>query len=105
PARLRGRVVGVVGMGRAAAGAVAAFGGGLLADAIGGDEAVAVAGLIGVVCAIGYVGLRAAAADQPTSYSARESIRALRERPLLARIAIAQGFYGGGLIAASPLFA
>ncbi|HET9613692.1 MAG TPA: MFS transporter, partial [Candidatus Limnocylindrales bacterium] len=27
------------------------------------------------------------------------------ERPVLARIAVAQGFYGGGLIAASPLYA
>ncbi|HLO35644.1 MAG TPA: hypothetical protein VK194_06165, partial [Candidatus Deferrimicrobium sp.] len=35
PARLRGRVVGVLGMGRAAAGALAAFGGGVLADRIG----------------------------------------------------------------------
>ena len=29
----------------------------------------------------------------------------MRERPLLGRIALAQGFYGGGLIAAAPLFA
>ena len=105
PARVRGRVVGVIGMGRAAAGALAALGGGILADVIGGDEAVAIAGVIGIVCAFGYVGLRAAAADRPAPFSARESIRALRERPLLGRIAIAQGFYGGGLIAASPLFA
>ncbi len=105
PARSRGRVVGVLGMGRAAAGALAAFGGGVLADRIGGEQAVAVAGIVGVICAVGYVGLRAAAADQPKRFSARESIRALRERPLLARIALAQGFYGGGLIAAAPLFA
>ncbi len=105
PARLRGRVVGVLGMGRAAAGALAAFGGGILADRIGGESAVAVAGLVGLVCAIGYVGLRAAAAERPAPFSARESVRALRERPFLGRIALAQGFYGGGLIAASPLFA
>ena len=105
PARLRGRVVGVLGMGRAAAGALAAFIGGVLADVIGGEQAVAIAGIVGVACAIGYLGLRAAAAEQPRSYSARESIRALRDRPALSRIAVAQGFYGGGLIAASPLFA
>jgi MFS family permease len=105
PARLRGRVVGGLGMGRAAAGAFAAFGGGVLADRIGGQQAVAVAGIIGFLCAFGYVGLRAAAAQRPPSFSARESIRALRERPLLARIALAQGFYGGGLIAAAPLYA
>jgi DHA1 family inner membrane transport protein len=105
PARLRGRVVGVVGMSRAAAGALAAFGGGILADRIGGERAVAVAGLIGVACAVAYVGLRAASADRPTPFSARESVRALRERPVLGRIALAQGFYGGGLIAAAPLYA
>jgi MFS family permease len=105
PARLRGRVVGVLGMGRAAAGALAAFIGGVLADVIGGEQAVAVAGIVGVACAVGYLGLRATAAEQPRSYSARESIRALRDRPVLSRIAVAQGFYGGGLIAASPLFA
>ena len=105
PARLRGRVVGVLGMGRAAAGALAAFGGGVLADRIGGERAVAVAGVIGVVCAVGYVGLRAATAEQPVPFSARDSVRALRERPFLGRIALAQGFYGGGLIAAAPLYA
>ena len=105
PARLRGRVVGVLGMGRAAAGALAAFGGGVLADRIGGERAVAVAGLIGVACAVGYVGLRAATAERPVPYSARDSVRALRERPVLARIAVAQGLYGGGFIAAAPLFA
>jgi DHA1 family inner membrane transport protein len=105
PARLRGRVVGVLGMGRAAAGALAAFGGGVLADRIGGERAVAIAGVIGVACAIGYVGLRAATAERPAPFSARQSVRALRERPLLGRIALAQGFYGGGLIAAAPLYA
>jgi MFS family permease len=105
PARLRGRVVGVIGMGRAAAGAMAAFAGGLLADRIGGESAVAVAGLVGVACAIGYVGLRAARTERPLGFSARDSVRALRERPVLGRIALAQGFYGGGLIAAAPLYA
>jgi MFS transporter, DHA1 family, staphyloferrin B biosynthesis exporter len=105
PARLRGRVVGVIGMGRAAAGALAAFGGGVVADRIGGERAVALAGLLGLLCAMGYVGLRAATADRPAGFSARDSIRALRERPLLGRIALAQGFYGGGLIAAAPLYA
>jgi len=105
PARLRGRVVGLLGMGRAAAGALAAFAGGVLADRIGGESAVAVAGVVGVACALGYMGLRAKAAERPVAFSARESIRALRERPFLGRIALAQGFYGGGLIAAAPLFA
>jgi MFS family permease len=105
PSRLRGRVVGFVGMGRAAAGALAAFVGGIIADRLGGPPAVAIAGLIGVACALAYIGVRARSSERAPGYSARESVRALRERPVLARMALAQGFYGGGLIAAAPLFA
>jgi MFS family permease len=105
PARLVGRVVGFIGMGRAAAGALAAFGGGVIADRLGGPTAVAVAGAIGVACALAYAGLHARSAQRPPVFSARESIRALRERPVLANVALAQGFYGGGLIAAVPLYA
>jgi MFS transporter, DHA1 family, staphyloferrin B biosynthesis exporter len=105
PARVVGRMVGVIGTGRAAATAVAAFGGGLLADRLGGPEAVAIAGVVGVACAGAYAGLRARSAERPPTFSARDSIRALRELPILSRITVAQGFYGGGLIAATPLFA
>ena len=65
PARLRGRIVGMIGMGRAAATALAAFGGGLLADRVGGPPAVALAGLIGIDLRVGYAGLRARAARRP----------------------------------------
>jgi MFS family permease len=106
PARLRGRVLGVLGMSRAAAGALAAISGGVLADRIGGEQAVAIAGAVGAVCALAYLGIRAArSGDGPPTFSAREAVAALRERPLLSRIAVAQGFYGGGLIAATPLYA
>jgi MFS family permease len=105
PARLRGRIVGMIGTGRAAAGALAAFGGGLLADQVGGPPAVALGGLMGAVCAVAYIGLRAHAAGDLPRFSARDSLQALRERPVLRRVALAQGFYGGGLIAALPLYA
>ena len=105
PARLVGRMVGFIGMGRAAAGAVAAFTGGVIADRLGGPSAVALAGVIGVACALAYAGLRSRSTERPPTFSARGSIRALRERPLLGKVALAQGFYGGGLIAAVPLYA
>ena len=101
PARLRGRVVGVLGMGRAAAGALAAFIGGVLADGIGGEQAVAIAGIVGVACAIGYLGLPAPpppssrVRTRPASPSARCAIG-----PPCRGSPLAQGFYGGGLIAA-----
>jgi len=105
PSRILGRVVGFLGSGRAAAAAVAALAGGFLADRIGGETAVALAGLVGLVCALAYAGLRSPDAERPPAFSARDSFRALRERPVLTRIALAQGFYGGGLIAALPLYA
>jgi hypothetical protein len=104
PARLRGRVVGVIGTGRAAAGAIAALAGGLVADRLGGPTALAIAGIVGIACAVAYAGLRAPSAGPAARFSARDSIRALRERPFLGRVALAQGFYGGGLIAAVPLY-
>jgi MFS transporter, DHA1 family, staphyloferrin B biosynthesis exporter len=105
PARILGRVVGVLGSGKAAAGAAAALAGGLLADQIGGETAVALAGLFGLLCAFAYAGLRSTDTEHPPIFSARDSFRALRARPVLTRIALAQGFYGGGLIAAVPLYA
>ena len=105
PARIRGRLVGLQGSVRAAAAALAALAGGLIADQLGGLTAVALAGLVGLACAFAYAGLRAPTAPPLTRFSARESIQALRNRPVLSRIAVAQGFYGGGLIAAAPLYA
>ena len=64
PARLVGRVVGFIGMGRAAAGALAAFAGGVVADRLGGPTAVAIAGAVGVACALAYAGLRARSAER-----------------------------------------
>jgi MFS family permease len=105
PGRMRGRVVGFLGTGRAAAAGIAALAGGVLADRLGGPTAVALAGIVGVVCALAYAGLRTSTSSAPLAYSARESIRAMRERPTLQRIALAQGFFGGGFIAAGPLYA
>ncbi len=105
PPRLRGRLLGVLGTGRAAAAGAAALVGGLLADQIGGLTVVALVGVVGAVCALAAAGLRAPQPDAARAYSARSSIRALRERPVLRRVALAQAFYGGGLIAALPLYA
>lgn len=105
PARMRGRLVGFLGMGRAAAAAIAALVGGVLADQIGGPGAVALAGFVGLLCAGAFAIFRSTAASAPVAYSARESLRVMRERPRLGRVALAQGFFGGGFIAAGPLFA
>ena len=105
PAAGLGRVMGVLGMTRAGAGAVAAIGGGLLADRIGGSQAVAVVGAVGVGCALAYAGFRATSHTTPPAFSPRESVRALLREPRLHRLVVGQLFYGGGVIAATPLFA
>jgi nitrate/nitrite transporter NarK len=66
---------------------------------------VALAGILGIAYALACAGLSASSGDRAPAFSARDSIRALRERPVLARMALAQGFYGGGFIATAPLYA
>ncbi|MEK6719152.1 MAG: MFS transporter [Chloroflexota bacterium] len=105
PPRLRGRMVGLLGMGRAAAAATAALGAGLIADRLGGLTAVALGGTVGLACSLAYLGIRTPVQDEVRAFSARASLRAIRERPLLRKLVLAQAFYGGGLIAASPLYA
>jgi MFS family permease len=103
PRELWGRMIGIIGTGRAAAAGLAALVGGVLADRLGGPEAVAVGGVVGIACALAAAGVRAPAAKDPPRYSVAESVRALTGRPELARVALAQGFWGGGVIAAAPI--
>jgi MFS family permease len=105
PSRLRGRVVGAVGTSKAAAAAIAALVAGILADRIGGTTVIALGGLVAAAAAVGYVGLRVPPTAPPPRFSPRDAVRVLQERPVLRRIVLAQGFYGGGLIAAAPLYA
>lgn len=105
PARVRGRVVGAIGTSRAAASAVAVLVAGVAADRLGGGPVLALGGVAGAACAVAYLAFRVPPTDPVPGFSPRDAIRALRDRPILARVAVAQGFYGGGLIAAAPLFA
>jgi MFS family permease len=105
PSRLRGRVVGAVGTSRAAAMAIAALVAGMLADQVGGTTVVALGAIIGAVAAFAYSGFRVPPTAPAPRFSPREAVRILSERPVLRRIVLAQGFYGGGLIAAAPLYA
>jgi MFS family permease len=105
PSRLRGRVVGAMGTSRAGAGAIAVIVAGVAADRFGGPVVLAVGALVGVGCAMAYAGFRVPSAAPNPSFSVRDAIGSLRERPFLARIVLAQAFYGGGLIAAAPLYA
>jgi MFS family permease len=105
PPRLRGRLLGVVGTGRAAAGGVAVLAAGLLADRLGGLPAVAIVATVAVVLLAASAGIRAPDAADPPRFSARQAMAALRARPGLRVAVVAQAFYGGGIIAAVPLYA
>lgn len=105
PPRVLGRAIGIMGAARAGAMALAALVGGLLADRVGGPPAMAVGGIVGAVCCLGYLGLpRISLGDDP-AYTARGAVGVLLERPVLRRMAIAHFFYGSGVVAAVPLFA
>ena len=105
PADIRGRVIGTLGMAKAAAAGAAALGVGILADALGAPVAVSAAGVLGACCALAALGLRSSAPMATRSFSAREAIAALTSRPGLGRVVLAQAFFGGGQIAAAPLYA
>ena len=104
-ARQRARVIGVIGTCRAAAAGGAAIGLGVLADRFGPPLALGVAGAIGVVCTSAALWFRAAPVGREGRYSAREAVRTLTSRPGLATLVLGQAFYGGGMIAAAPLYA
>jgi MFS family permease len=105
PEHRRGRMVGIVGTGRAAAAGIGVLAGGLLADQVGGLPVVAAAGVLGIGFGASAMAIRVADPTPPDAYSARGSLRALRSSPLLLRALLGQGLLGGGVIAAGPLLA
>ncbi len=105
PADVRGRVIGTLGMAKAAAAGTAALGVGIVGDLMGAPIALAGAGIVGAVCALAALGLRSAEPMPSRAFSAREAVRSFTSRPALRRVVIAQAFFGGGLIAAAPLYA
>lgn len=105
PTPQRGRLVGVVGTGRAGAAGLGMLLGGLLADRLGGLQVVALGGLLGLLFGSLAVSIRLTDEAPSRAYSVRASLRTLTSRPALRLAALGQGFLGGGLIAASPLLA
>ena len=105
PAAERGRLIGFVSTGKAAAAGMAVLVGGILADRIGGMVVVAFAGAIGALCAMAASRIQAPLDPDAPRFSAHESWAAFRRRPALRQVAAAQAFYGAGLIAAGPLYA
>lgn len=92
--KLLGRAMGIMGSAKAAAIAVAALVGGMLADRFGGPAVMAAGGVIGALCCIGYLGLPRVSLGSEPIYTARGCVRVLLDRPVLRRMVIAHGFYG-----------
>ena len=105
PTRERGRLLGVVATGRTAAAGVAALAGGIIADRIGGLGAIAIGGIIGALLALATTRIQTTMPEAGAAYSFRDTWSAYQQVPALRRVAWAQVFYGGGLIAAGPLYA
>ncbi len=105
PSSERGRLIGIVSTGKAAAAGAAVLIGGILADQIGGMVVVAFAGGVGALLALSSSRIQAPLEEDARRFSARESWAIFRSRPALRQVAAAQAFYGGGLIAAGPLYA
>ena len=105
PGEVRGRVIGILGMARAATAAVGAMAIGALADRLGVPFAVTLAGFLGAAFALGALGLRSGRPLPVRTFSAREAVATLTASPRLRRLVLAQGLYGAGVIAAFPLYA
>jgi MFS family permease len=105
PSSSRGRIIGLVGTGKAAAAGLAAVTVGLVADHAGAPIGMAIAGALGAGCALAALGLRVSSGEAPRRYSAREAIRVLSNHRALKPMMLGQALYGGGMIAASPLYA
>ena len=94
-----------MGTGKAAAAGLAAVTVGLVADHAGAPLGMAIAGALGAGCALAALGLRVSTAEVPRRYSAREAVRVLSNHRALKPMMLGQALYGGGMIAASPLYA
>ncbi len=105
PPRSRAQLVSYVRTVQSAAAAVAALGGGFVADRLGGTPVVLAAGLLSATCGAAYGGISAPSHEGNGRFSASDSVRAVFGNPVMRWIVIAQITWGVGLFAAQPLYA
>jgi MFS family permease len=104
PSSARGRILGLIGSGRSAAGmaALLAF---TFATGTGWLAIVAVVAVAGIASAAATSRLRVHGDVDGDGYSARESVATVLRLPMLRRITFAQLVFGGGMVAAPALIA
>lgn len=105
PAADRGRLLGLVGTGRFAAGTVALLAITIAATTSGWVPIVAVVAAVGAVSSLAVGRMSVPGIESGEAYSARGSIRAVMGAPMIRRIATAQLLFGAGLVAAPALIA
>jgi len=105
PSADRGRLLGMVGTGRFAAGTLALLAITVAASTSGWVPIVAVVAAIGAVSSLAVGRMEVPGVERGQSFSAKGSLRAVMGTPMVRRIAGAQLLFGAGLVAAPALIA
>ena len=105
PSEDRGRLLGIVGTGRFAAGTLALLAITVAASADGWVPIVAVVAAIGAISSLAVGRMEVPGVESGQSFSARASLRSVVGTPMVRRIAGAQLLFGAGVMAAPAFIA
>ena len=105
PATERGRLIGIVGSGRVAAGTLALLAATLLIDGSSDGAILVLVATIGAVSALATSRLKLDTTEPIARFAVRDSLRTISEQRVLRRLTLAQLVFGAGLVASPPLIA
>ena len=105
PSEDRGRLLGIVGTGRFAAGTLALLAITVAASADGWVPVVAVVAAVGAISSLAVGRMEVPGVESGQSFSARGALRAVVATPMVRRIAGAQLLFGAGTMAAPAFIA
>jgi MFS family permease len=105
PATERGRLIGLVGSGRFAAGTLALLAATLLLDGSSHGAILVLVAAIGAVSALATSRLKLDSSEPIAGFAVRDSLRTIAGHRVLRRLTIAQLVFGAGLVASPPLIA
>ena len=105
PATERGRLIGIVGSGRFAAGTLALLAATLLLDGSSEGAILVLVAAIGAVSALATSRLKLESTKPVAGFAVRDSLRTIAGHRVLRRLTLAQLVFGAGLVASPPLIA
>lgn len=105
PSDRRGKLIGIVGTGRFAAGTVALLVCGFAIDGTLGMSIIAAVAVVGSISALAITRLATTHAEMTGRYTTKDSLRAVWCNPVLQRVTVAHFAFGAGLVAAPALIA